>query len=106
MRILRPFFLGGITLLSTVAICFVAADRIAHTSFRAPATATIARMDVPVQEPQTTGTVVQGLETPEPKAASLDGFDTERLNALMRGEVLPAPAAKPKPKATASAARR
>ena len=97
MRILRSLILGGITVLSTAAICFVAADRVAHSSFPAPPTMTIAKAIPQAVEPETTGTVTQGAEIVEPKRArTLEGFDTERLNALMRGEVLPAPA-KPKP---------
>ena len=95
LNLLRILTLGGITGLSTVAICLVAADRVTHSSFPAPPAMTIAQGAVKgaAPEPETTGTVTQGAEAPEPKAARmLDGFDTERLNALMRGETPPAPA--------------
>lgn len=90
LSILRTIVLGGTIGLSTVVICLVAADRVAHTSFPAPPTMTVAQ--VPLPEPETTGTVMQGAETPEPKAPPMPGgFDTERLNALMRGEMPPPP---------------
>lgn len=120
MRILRPLILGGIIVLSTAVIGFVSVDRVSHSSFPAPPRMTIARGAVPpAAEPETTGTltqgtiiqgtiiqgtIIQGMEPREPRQArTLDGFDTERLNALMRGEVLPVP---PKPKPVASARSR
>jgi hypothetical protein len=91
MGILRPLVLAGIVGASTLVIGFVAADRLSHTRFQAPPTLTIAK--APVAEPETTGTVTQTAEAPEAKPArAMSGFDTERLNALMRGETLPAPA--------------
>ncbi|MCE4224840.1 hypothetical protein HCU64_13835 [Methylobacterium sp. C25] len=91
MGILRPLVLAGITGASTLVIGFVAADRLSHTRFQAPPALTIAQ--APVPEPATTGTIVQSAEAPETKPVrAMSGFDTERLNALMRGEVLPAPA--------------
>jgi len=92
VRILRHLTLGGITVLSTVVICFVAADRVTHTTLPAPAPAIVAQAAPTVAEPQTTGTVTQSADLPEKAARRLDGFDTERLNALMRGELPPPPA--------------
>ncbi|MBB3902926.1 hypothetical protein [Methylobacterium brachythecii] len=92
MGILRPLVLAGITGVSTLVIGFVAADRLAHTRFQAPPSLTIAQ--APLPEPATTGTIVQNAEAPETKPVrAMSGFDTERLNALMRGEMPPAPAA-------------
>ncbi len=90
MRILRSLVLAGTVGLSTLVTGFVAADRLAHTRFQAPPSMTIAQ--APATEPQTTGTVVQTAEAPAGKPVrAMGGFDTERLNALMRGETLPAP---------------
>ncbi len=91
LSIPRNITLGAVTVLSTVAVCFVVVDRVTHMAFPAPHTAHIAKAP-PVIEPDTTGTVTQGADIPEGKTArGLDGFDTERLNALMRGELPPAP---------------
>lgn len=91
MRILRSLVLAGTVGLSTLVTGFVAADRLAHTTFRAPPATTVAK----AAEPETTGTVVQTAEAPAAKPArAMGGFDTERLNALMRGEMPPAPARK------------
>ncbi|GEO98121.1 hypothetical protein [Methylobacterium haplocladii] len=94
MRILRPLVLAGIVGLSSLVTGFVAVDRLAHTTFRAPPEMTIAKART--TDPETTGTVVQTAEAPAMKPArTIGGFDTERLNALMRGEMPPAPAAAP-----------
>ncbi|GJE55904.1 MULTISPECIES: hypothetical protein [Methylobacterium] len=93
MRILRSLVLAGTVGLSTLVTGFVAADRLAHTTFRAPPATTVAK--APATEPETTGTVVQTAEAPAAKPArAMGGFDTERLNALMRGEMPPAPTRK------------
>ena len=93
MSILRSIAFGGTIGLSTVVICFVAADRVAHTSFPAPPVMTIAQ--APAPEPETTGTVMQSEDMADAKPAALAGFDSERLNALMRGEMPPPPAPTP-----------
>lgn len=90
VSLLRSLVVAGTVGLSTMVVCFVAADRLAHTTFRAPPSMTIAQ--APAAEPETTGTVTQQAEMPEAKARPMSGFDTERLNALMRGEMPPPPA--------------
>ncbi|GEP11493.1 hypothetical protein [Methylobacterium gnaphalii] len=94
LGILRSLVLAGIVGASTLVIGFVAADRLSHTRFQAPPTLTIAK--APVIDPEITGTVIQTAEAPEAKPArAMSGFDTERLNALMRGEMPPPPAPAP-----------
>jgi hypothetical protein len=93
LGILRPLVLAGIVGASTLVIGFVAADRLAHSRFQAPPTMTVAKAPIAAADPETTGTVTQSAEAPEAKPArGMSGFDTERLNALMRGEMPPPPA--------------
>ena len=93
MRILRVFAFGTITGLGTLSVCLVTADRLAHPAVAAAAAPALVRAAAPaLPDPATTGTVTQGAPAPEPKGRMLTGFDTERLNALMRGEIAPAPA--------------
>lgn len=93
----RILGLCGVIGLSTCTIVFVAADRLAQT-WSAPEPAPVVAEAPPVApaapEPETTGTVTQGPAPPETKPRAMSGFDTERLNALMRGESLPLPAKK------------
>ena len=92
MNPFRVIFLGGTVALSSLVVCLVCADRLAHQAASPPRTARVATAE-PV--PAAPGTVTQGPEeavAAPPRMA--DGFDTERLNALMRGETLPAPAPK------------
>ena len=90
LSILRVITLGGIIGLSTAVVCFVAADRVAHTAFPVPPAMTIASLPLP--EPETTGTLTQEPAASDTKPArAVSGFDTERLNALMRGEMPPPP---------------
>lgn len=87
MRILRLLAAGATAAASILAIGFVSADRLAHT---VPAPVTRAAPS----EPSTTGSIPV---EPKPVAALKpgpakipNGFDTERLNALMRGDpILP-----------------
>jgi hypothetical protein len=73
----------------------VSADRIAHQAVAAAPAPTIARAAPVLPDPVTTGTVTQGPAAPESgRERMLTGFDTERLNALMRGETFPAPSRK------------
>ncbi len=86
MRILRPL-VGGLTVLaSTAVVALVSADRLAHL-----APAPIARI---VQvEPSATGSIPAPARAVAIKPAVPgipNGFDTERLHALMRGDpILP-----------------
>ncbi|WP_232628921.1 hypothetical protein [Methylobacterium sp. Leaf118] len=100
MSLLRVLAFGTITGLGSLSVALVSADRLAHTA--APPAAPSLRAAIPsAPEPTTTGsvsagpvkagTVTQGPATPEPpKGRMVSGFDTERLNALMRGEAAPA----------------
>jgi hypothetical protein len=87
VRILRSLFGGVLVLVSTAIVAFVSADRIAHLA--PPAVVRAAQA-----EPSATGSLPLPVKAaPAPKAAvpSIpNGFDTERLNALMRGDpILP-----------------
>lgn len=90
MSILRVTALSATVALSTATVCFVCSDRLAHPAYeQAPPMATIARL-API-EPATTGTIMQGPAIPVVvPTRTPSGFDTERLNALMRGETGPA----------------
>jgi len=93
LSILRILAFGATVALSTVTVCFVSADRLTHSGYRpASAARPPALAQAPVAEPAATGTIVQGEAAPAPPVRQMAGFDTERLNALMRGESLPAPA--------------
>lgn len=92
LRILRSLAVSGVFGVNLLAIGFVCADRLAH-----PPAAPIPVMARANQlAPSTTGSIAG---TPPvaalPKVASLpkatDGFDTERLNALLRGDPLSGP---------------
>ncbi|AWN35729.1 hypothetical protein [Methylobacterium radiodurans] len=90
MRILRLLTGGCVVGLSALVVGFVSADRLSHM---APPPAV--RATVP--EPSATGSIAVP-KPAEPAAAPKvaapkvpSGFDTERLNALMRGDpILPA----------------
>ena len=87
MRILRLLAAGISAGASVLVIGFVSADRLAHT-----APSPVAR--VAVSEPSATGSIpVPQKPVPPLKPAPAkipNGFDTERLNALMRGDpILP-----------------
>ncbi|MBE7245591.1 MAG: hypothetical protein INR63_11605 [Actinomycetospora chiangmaiensis] len=87
MRILRSLFGAAVVLASTATVVFVSADRLAHL---APAPVVRA-----VQaEPSATGSLPapqKAAPAAKPAAPSIpNGFDTERLHALMRGDpILP-----------------
>lgn len=98
MSLLRVLAFGTITGLGSLSVALVSADRLAHAAI--PTAAPSLRAAVPPPEPATTGsvgaaaskagTVTQGPAAPEPpKGRMVSGFDTERLNALMRGETIP-----------------
>lgn len=87
MRTLRLLALGASVAASTLVIGFVSADRLAHL-----APAPTARLPLP--EPSATGSIPaepKPVAVPKPVAQKIpNGFDTERLNALMRGDpILP-----------------
>lgn len=87
MRNLRSLVGGFAVLASTAVVVFVSADRLAHL-----APAPMAR--VVQAEPSATGSIpapARGAAVPKPAAAIIpNGFDTERLHALMRGDpILP-----------------
>jgi len=94
LSILRILAFGTTVAFSTLAVCFVSADRLAHSGYRPAPPALPVIAAAPAVEPAVTGTIVQGEPAPAPPARAMTGFDTERLNALMRGESLPAPARK------------
>lgn len=90
MRILRSLAVSGVFGISVLAVGFVCADRLAH-----PPVAPIPVMARAIQlGPSTTGAIPGTPRVapvaPLPKAT--DGFDTERLNALLRGDPLSGPA--------------
>lgn len=92
MSILRVIAFGTVTALGTLSVVLVSADRLAHPAVAAVPAPAIARA-APLPDPATTGTVTQGPDAGETiKKGMLTGFDTERLNALMRGETAPASA--------------
>nr|WP_313900765.1 hypothetical protein [Methylobacterium sp. J-077] len=87
MRILRPLLGGVLVLVSTAIVALVSADRLAHLAPSATVRAAQA-------EPSATGSLPAPVKAaPALKAAAPtipNGFDTERLNALMRGDpILP-----------------
>lgn len=95
MSILRVIAFGTITGFGTLSVVLVSADRLTHRAVAAAPAPTIARAAPVLPDPATTGTVTQGPAAPDSaKERMLTGFDTERLNALMRGETFPAPARK------------
>lgn len=85
MRILRPLFGGLIVTASTAIVAFVSADRLAHLAPPAP----VAR--AATFEPSATGSIPAPLPVPAPVAkkaapAIPNGYDTERLRALIQGD--------------------
>ncbi|GJE29017.1 hypothetical protein [Methylobacterium organophilum] len=88
MGILRFIAFGATMGLSTLVVCFVSADRLAHSPSPAVAGAPVPRL-AQAAAPLPEATVTQTAEVRAP-AKAMGGFDTERLNALMRGEGLPA----------------
>lgn len=94
MSILRVIAFGTVTGLGTLSVVLVSADRLMHQAVAAVPMPTIARAAPVLPDPATTGTVTQGPAAEPKKERMLSGFDTERLNALMRGEIVPAPARK------------
>ena len=95
MSILRVITFATVTGLGTLSVVLVSADRLMHQAVAAVPAPTIARAAPILPDPVTTGTVTQGPAAPESgRERMLTGFDTERLNALMRGETFPAPSRK------------
>jgi len=90
VSILRVIAFGTVTGLGTLSVVLVSADRLMHQAVAAVPAPTIARIAPVLPDPATTGTVTQGPATESKKERMLTGFDTERLNALMRGETPPA----------------
>ncbi|WP_375410416.1 hypothetical protein [uncultured Methylobacterium sp.] len=92
MRILRSLAVCGVFGVNILAIGFVCADRMAHP----PAAAIPVMARANQLAPSTTGSIAgtprmaTPIVAPPPKAT--DGFDTERLNALLRGDPLSGPA--------------
>ena len=99
MSVLRVFAFLATVGLSTTAVALVSADRLAQSviapnlvrqSVAVEPTRRVAR--APVVEPTATGTVRQDSEGPKamPTRAP-NGFDSERLNALLREASLATP---------------
>lgn len=89
MRILRSLAIGSVFGVSLLAIGFVCVDRIGHP---APAPIPVMVRAAPL-DPTATGTLAPVMVPAAPakvakveKPKATDGFDTERLNALMRGD--------------------
>ncbi|MCJ2135691.1 hypothetical protein MKK69_16790 [Methylobacterium sp. J-026] len=87
MPVLRSLFGGVLILASTAIVVFVSADRLAHL---APSPVVRAAQ----VEPSATGSLpapAKAAPAPKPAMPSIpNGFDTERLHALMRGDpILP-----------------
>ncbi|WP_336489958.1 hypothetical protein [Methylobacterium nigriterrae] len=89
MRILRLLAVGAVVVACTGIVGFTCADRLTHLQ-AAPA-ARIVR--APAPEPSATGSILpeakvaEKAAAPKPAAPKIpNGFDTERLNALMRGD--------------------
>ncbi|MCJ2013267.1 hypothetical protein [Methylobacterium sp. J-076] len=85
MRILRPLVGGFVVTLSTAIVVFVSADRLSHLAPPAPVARAV------VFEPSATGSIPAPQAAPAPvmkKAAPAipNGYDTERLRALMQGD--------------------
>ncbi|GEP03643.1 hypothetical protein [Methylobacterium oxalidis] len=85
MRILRHLALGSAFALCAGIVGFACADRLDH-----PRSAPVL-VRAPVPEPSATGSILPAPKeaAPPPKAAAPkipNGFDTERLHALMRGD--------------------
>lgn len=95
LSILRVIVFGTVTALGTLSVVLVSADRLTHPAVAAVPAPALVRAAPQRPDPVTTGTVTQGPDAGDTaKSRMLTGFDTERLNALMRGETLPAPARK------------
>ena len=93
MSVLRVIAFAATIGLSALTVGFVTADRLAHSP--PPARPKVPSLVLAANDPSVTGAIVQGPVRPDPAAAATrlqNGFDTERLNALMRGESLPGPA--------------
>ncbi len=85
MRILRPLLGGVVVTASTTIVVFVCADRLTHLAPPAPVSRVVAA------EPSATGSIPAPLPAPKAiakKAAPAipNGYDTERLRALMAGD--------------------
>lgn len=83
MRILRSLVGGFAVLASTAVVALVSADRLAHLA-PAPLVRTVQA------EPSATGSIPAPAAKAVPVKAAApgipNGFDTERLHALMRGD--------------------
>ena len=83
MRILRSLLGGVLVLASTAVVVFVSADRLAHL-------APVPTVRSAQAEPSATGSLpapMKAAPAPKPAAPGIpNGFDTERLHALMRGD--------------------
>ena len=93
MRILRSLLVAGLFGVSLTIIGFTCVDRLDH-----PAATPMTALARPVMaEPLATGSIATSAVSPAPEAPApvkaakvarkaMEGFDTERLNALMRGD--------------------
>ena len=93
MRTLPALAAGAVFGVSLLAIGFVCVDRLAHQ----PAAPVPVMARANQLAPSTTGSIAgTPLSTALPKLAAVpkatDGFDTERLNALLRGDPISGPA--------------
>jgi hypothetical protein len=87
VRILRSLLGAVLVLVSTATVALVSADRLAPDAAAAVVRPAHAAPAAPGGEPA----AVQGAPAPKPAVPSIpNGFDTERLHALMRGDpILP-----------------
>ena len=87
MRTLRLLAVGASVAASTLVVGFVSADRLVHLAPAPAARPTQPELSATGSIPAEPGPVA----APKPVAQRIpNGFDTERLNALMRGDpILP-----------------
>lgn len=87
MRTLRLLAVGSVFAVSLLTIGLVCVDRLAHPApVRLPA-----MVQAPLRDPAATGSLAPAAAPVAVKPKATDGFDTERLNALMRGDPIAGP---------------
>ena len=87
---MRLIAVGSVFAFSLLTIGFTCVDRLEHP----PAPTLPVMVQAPPRDPAATGAIVlvQASDKPVPvKPRATDGFDTERLNALLRGDPITPP---------------